>query len=303
MSIVIDTDLTILMTKLNISAAKMQQEYALMTLEEIVEAEAEAGNQQAVKYAQELFQSPDMLVKIFKLADPENKLELLSEMTADELKAFLPLMEEVDLNEGLKFFTQDKLMKMLEEIPPEQLVKTVFELFSQEEVIEYLPEDQLDKFLTDTDIEKNKVLNHLPYIPKEYLAQMYETVSGENADRLNSDEIIDKISEFNPLQFQDAILSMQPVAKQQLTLGLAKEHTELFQNFDPHAYTNMINTYKQQPEVVKAMSVIEPEEKIKMLEELPNDLLSIVITQMDARVFADTLIKENPELIAQIIMK
>ena len=65
MSIVIDTDLTTLMSKLNISAAKMQQEYALMTIEEIVEAEAEAGNQAAVKYATELFQSPDMLVKIF----------------------------------------------------------------------------------------------------------------------------------------------------------------------------------------------------------------------------------------------
>lgn len=303
MSIVIDADLTTLMTKLNISAMKMQQEYALMTIEEIVEAEAEAGNQAAVEYAKELFRSPDMLVKIFKLADSENKLELLSEMTADELHVFLPLMEETDLNEGLKFFTQDKLMKMLEEIPPEQLVKTVFELFSQEEVIQYLPEDQLDKFLTDTDIEKNKVLDHLPYIPREYLAQMYESVSGETADKLNSDQIVDKISEFNPLQFQDAMLSMQPIAKQQLTLGLAKEHTELFQNFDAHAYTNMINTYKQQPEMVKAMSVIEPEEKIKMLQELPNDLLSIVITQMDARVFADTLIKENPKLIAQIIMK
>ena len=303
MSIVIDADLTTLMTKLNISAMKMQQEYALMTIEEIVEAEAEAGNQAAVEYAEELFKSPDMLVKIFKLADPNNKLELLSEMSADQLKAFLPLMEEEDLNEGLKFFTQDKLLKMLEEIPPEQLVNTVFEMFSQEEIIQYLPEDQLDKFLTDTDIEKNKVLNHLPYIPKEYLAQMYESVSGENAEKLNSDQIIDKLSELNPLQFQDAMLAMQPVAKQQLTLSLAKEHTELYQNFDAHAYTNMIHTYKQQPEVVKAMAVIEPEEKLKMLQELPNDLLSIVITQMDARVFADTLLKENPELIAKIMLK
>ena len=303
MSIVIDADLTTLMYKLNISASKMQNEYALMTIEQIVEAEAEAGNQEAVKYAEELFQSPDMLVKIFKLADPNNKLEFLNEMTADQLRAFLPLMEEEDINEGLKFFTQNKLMKMLEEIPPEQLVNTVFEMFSQEEIVKYLPEDQLDKFLTDTDIEKNKVINNLPSIPKEYLAQMYESVSGENAEEMNSNQIIDKISDLNPLQFKDAMLSMQPIAKQQLTLGLGKEHNELYQNIDAHAYTNMINTYKQQPEVVKAMAVIEPEEKIKMLQQLPNDLLSIVITQLDARVFADTLIKENPELIAQIMLK
>lgn len=303
MSIVIDTDLTTLMSKLNISAAKMQQEYALMTIEEIVEAEAEAGNQAAVKYATELFQSPDMLVKIFKLADPENKLEIMSEMSEDQLQSFLPLMEEEDINEGLKFFTQNKLLKMLEEIPPEQLVDTVFEMFSQEEVVRFLPEDQLDKFLTDTDIEKNKVLNHLPSIPQEYLMQMYESVTGQTGEKMNSDQIIDKLSDLNPLQFQDALLSMQPVAKQQLTLSLAKEHKDLYQNIDAHAYTNMINTYKQQPELVKAMSVIEPEEKLKMLHELPKDLLSIVITQLDAREFADNLIKESPELIAEIMMK
>ena len=51
------------------------------------------------------------------------------------------------------------------------------------------------------------------------------------------------------------------------------------------------------------MSVIEPEEKLKMLHELPKDLLSIVITQLDAREFADNLIKESPELIAEIMMK
>lgn len=40
-----------------------------------------------------------------------------------------------------------------------------------------------------------------------------------------------------------------------------KHDKDLYQEFDAHAYTNMINTYKQQPEVVKAMDVLEPEEK------------------------------------------
>lgn len=65
----------------------------------------------------------------------------------------------------------------------------------------------------------------------------------------------------------------------------------------------MINTYKQQPELVKAMNVIEEDQKIKMLKELPNDLLSIVITQMDAQDFADILIKRCPELLAEIIAR
>ncbi len=303
MSIVIDTDLISLMQRLNISQTKMREQYASKSLEEIVEAEAEAGNQEAVEFAKELFKSPSMLVKIFKLADSENKLELLREMSSDQLQEFLPLMEEEDINQGLYFFDMNKLLKMLEEIPSEQLVNTVFQMFTEEAVINYLPEEELNEFLDSTDLKKNQILKHLKDIPEEYLAQMYEAVSGKNSGEMNSVQLVDKIDELNPLQFKDALNAMQPVAKQQLTLGIANEHKELYQNFDAHAYTNMIHTYKFQPEVVKAMAVIEPEEKIKMLEELPDDLLAIVITQIDAEVFAEQLIKKHPELIAQIIMK
>ncbi len=301
--IIIDTDLTTLMQKLNISTAKMQQQYSMMSVEEIVEAEAAQGNQQAVEYARELFTNPTQLVKIFKLADPNNKLEILSEMTAQQLALFLPEMEETDLSEGLKYFTQDKLLSMLESIPPEQLVNTVFEMFSQEEIIQYLPEEQLDKFLSSTEMDKEKIMEHMKEIPPELIAQMLETMTGQPVEDMSMESMLETVGGFNPLEFKNALLSLQPVAKQQLTLGLAKEDTKLFQLFDARAYTNMINTYKQQPELVKAMNVIEEDQKIKMLKELPNDLLSIVITQMDAQDFADILIKRCPELLAEIIAR
>lgn len=301
--IVVDTDLTTLMQKLNIPSAKMQ-EYAMMSVSDIVEAEAAQGNEAAVAYARELFTNPDQLVKIFKLADPRNKLEILSEMTAQQLAVFLPEMEEADLTEGLKYFTQEKLLKMLQSIPPEQLVLTVFELFSEEEIIEYLPEEQLDKFLTDSSMDKEKIFDHMEDIPPEFIAQMIETITGKPLeDGINQKEMLEQVRGFNPLEFKNALLSLQPVAKQQLTLGLAKKDKDLYQLFDASAYTNMINTYKQQPELVKAMDVIEEEHKIKMLKELPNDLLSVVVTQIDARDFADILINKCPEILAQIIAR
>ena len=300
--IVIDTDISLLVKKLNITQAQLQQ-YGTMSVEEIVEAEAEKGNTKAVEYATELFTTPEKLVKIFKLSDPNNKLEILGEMTAQQLYLFLPEMEEADISQGLKFFTQDKLLAMLEKIPPEQIVNTVFEMFSKEEVIEYLPEEQLNKFLTSTDIEKNKVLEHMKSIPPEYIAQMIENITGEEVKEMDQEKMLAQVRDFNPLEFKNALVSLQPIAKQQLTLGLAKEQTELFQLFDPHAYANMISTYKQQPELVKAMAVIEEDQKVKMLKELPNDLLAIVITQIDAEDFADILINKCPEILAQIVAR
>lgn len=134
----------------------------------LIEAEAAQGNQAAVQFAADLFTNVDKLVEIFKLADPNNKFLILSTMTADKLQKFLPLMEEEDLMQGFYYFTEDKLLAMLKELPPEQLVNTVFQMFSEREVIQLMPNDELDNFLTSTEVDKDNVLKPFETIPPEY---------------------------------------------------------------------------------------------------------------------------------------
>ena len=303
MSLVIDSNLEYLQNILHISKVTFEEKYANMSVDEIIEAEAAQGNQQAIELAQELTTNTSLVMELFDLADTNNKYMILREMSAQQLQTFLPEMEESDLLQGLYFFTEDKLMKMLEALPAEQLVNTVFQMFSKEEIVQLLPEEQLDKFLTSHDIDKNKILKHMQSIPEEYVAQVLEQITGEAQEGQDSIDLAKKFGELNPLEYQDALKAFQPTQKQQLVLSLGKEHEEWFQLFDADAYTKVINREKQQPEVVKAMSVIDPEYIQNMITELPNDLLSIVITQIDAKVFADTLIKENPELLAQIILQ
>ena len=303
MSLVIDSNLEYLQNILHISKVTCKEKYANMSVDEIIEAEAASGNQQAIELAQELTTNTSLVMELFDLADTNNKYMILRELTAQQLEVFLPEMEEKDLLQGLFFFTQDKLMKMLEELPAEQLVNTAFELFSQEEIVQLMPEEQLDKFLTSTDIDKNKILKHMQSIPPEYVAQVLEQITGESHENMDSIDLSKEFGELNPLEYQDALKAFQPTQKQQLVLSLGKEHEEWFQLFDAHAYTTIMNREKQQPEVVKAMSVIEPEYIQNMITELPNDLLSLVITQMDTEKFTEILMDEFPEVIAEIIMK
>ena len=301
MSIVIDANLSYLQNRLHLSADKLEL-YQGKSIEEILEAETAAGNPLAVQLANELLTDVNLLIEIFKLADPNNKFMILMNMDEQQLRQFLPLMEHNDLVQGLMYFTQDKLLKMLEEVPPEQLVETVLQLFSEEEVIRLVPEEELDTILTYHDLDKNKVLQHLKSIPQEYIAQMLESVTGEAVEEEQSQyDMIKQVGNLNPLEYKDALTSLQPTQKQQLTLSLTKENPELYQLIDARAYTNMIDTHKQKPEIVKAMTVIEDEELIKMIGQLPNDLMSIVITQLDTEIFADHLMKKNPEIIADII--
>ncbi len=303
MSLVVDSNIEYLQSILHISKVTFQTKYADKSVEEILEAEAAQGNQQAIELAQELTTNTNLIIELFELADTNNKYLILRELNSQQLHLFLPEMEENDMLQGLFFFTQDKLMKLLEELPPEQLVNTVFEMFSQEEIVQLMPEEQLDKFLTSTDIDKNKILKHMQSIPEEYVAQVLEQITGESVQNMDSIDLSKKFGELNPLEYKDALMAFQPAQKQQLVLSLGKEHNEWFQLFDAHAYTKIINREKQQPEVVKAMSVIDPEHIQEMLKELPDDLLSIVITQIDTEKFAEILMDRFPEVIADIIMK
>ena len=303
MSLAIDSNLEYLQSILHISRVTFEEKYANASIDEIIEAEAAQGNQQAIKLAQELMTNVHLVMEIFDLADTNNKYMIFRELSAQQLHVFLPHMEEKDLLQGLFFFTQDKLLKMLEELPPEQLVKTVFELFSKEEVVQLIPDEQLDKFLTSSEIDKNKILKHMQAIPEEYVAQVLEQITGEAHDNLDNIELSKKFGVLNPLEYQEALKAFQPTQKQQLVLSLGKEHEEWFQLFDAHAYIKVINREKQQPEVVKAMGVLEPEHIQNMIKELPNDLLSIVITQIDTEQFAEVLMKKFPEVLADIIMK
>lgn len=192
MSLVIDSNLEYLQNILHISRVTFEEKYANMSVEEIIEAEAASGNQQAVELAQELTTNTSLIMELFDLADTNNKYMILRELTAQQLQVFLPEMEESDMLQGLFYFSQDKLMNMLEELPSEQLVNTAFELFSKEEIVQLMPEEQLDKFLTSTDIDKNKILKHMQSIPEEYVAQVLEQITGEAAEGLDSIELSKK---------------------------------------------------------------------------------------------------------------
>lgn len=304
MSLTIDSNIEYLQRRLGINATAFYEKYSEMSVKDIIEAEAAQGNQAAIALADEILNNVSFVVELFDLADTNNKYAILREMNYRQLQDFLPKMEDKDLLQGLFFFSNDKLMKLLEALPPDQLVKTAFELFSKEEIVKLMPNEQLDKFLTSTEIDKNKILKHMQSIPEEYVAQIIEQITGEAVDdNMNSFDLAKKIGNLSPLEYQDALKAFQPTQKQQLVLSLGKEHNEWFQLFDAHAYTTIINREKQQAEIVKGMSVIESEHIQNMLKELPNDLLSVVITQIDTDEFAEILMDRMPEMLAKMILK
>src|SRR5574344_888582 len=297
MSLTIDSTLEYLKTRLSISDDKMQL-YADKSVEEILEAEAAQGNQAAVQMAADMFSDPNQLIELFQLSDPENKLTILQSMTSAQLEKMVPLLDKTDLVQGLQYFSQEGLMDLMQQIPKEELVKSVFEMFSEQQVIEFMPEKQLDKLLTGTDMDKDKLLEKLKDIPEMYLQQIMESVTGKESDD-SSTELVNQISQLGDLDYKNALKNLEPTQKRELTLALTSSDNKLYEKFDTDAYTHMIMRERDKEDTVKSMGVIKTEYLQKMMDNLPPDLLSTVITQVDTEKFADALITQFPEVFAK----
>ena len=299
MSIKIDTDLAYIQSKLNISDSKMEI-YKDKTVEEILEAEAASGNQAAIQLAADMFTDSSILIELFQLADPQNKLTIMKEMTSSQLEKLVPMLEEDDLIQGLQYFTQDSLLDMLKDIPKEELLKAVFQMFSESEVVEHMPERELDRLLTSFEMDKEMLLQNLKSIPEMYLQQILESVTGQEAQG-NNTELVQQISQLGDLNYKNAIMNLEKKKKRQLTFMLTNEQNKYYQIFDTEAYTHMINVERNKEQMIKSMGVIKPEYLQGMVNELPQDLLAIVTTQIDTEKFADALINRFPELLAKFV--
>lgn len=300
MSLTISSTLEYLQMRLGISEAKMQI-YADKSVEQILEAEAAQGNQAAIQMAADMFSDPNQLVELFQLSDPENKLVIMQSMTSAQLEKIVPMLETDDLVEGLQFFTQDSLMDLLKEVPKEELVKTVFQMFSEQQIIENMPDKQLDKLLTSTDMDKEMLLQNLKSIPEMYLQQILESVTGEEAKDSNANDLVNQIGQLGDMQYKHAIMNLQPTQKQELTLSLTSREPKLYEKFDTDAYTHIIAREREKDEIVKSFGVIKPEYLQKMIDKLPQDILAVVTTQIDTDKFADSLINKFPEVLAKFI--
>lgn len=299
MSIKINADLEYIQSRLNIPDSKMEI-YQDKTVEEILEAEAAEGNQAAIQLAADMFSDVSQLIELFQLADPENKLTIMQSMTSSQLDKLVPMLETDDLVQGLQFFTQDGLLELLKDIPKEELVKTVFQMFSETQVIENMPEKELDKLLTDFDTDKEMLLESLKSIPEMYLQQIVESITGEES-KANSTELVLQIGQMGDADYKNAITNLQTTQKQELTFMLTNQENKLYEKFSTDAYTHMINRERDKEDMVKSMGVIKPEYLQKMITQLPEDLQSVVLTQIDTEKFADALITKFPELLAQFI--
>lgn len=340
--ITLDTNLYLLCNLFNINSSKLAGDYSGMTVEEIMKEEAAQGNEAAANYSQ-IINNPQKIIELFQLNDPGNKLAILRNMNENDLEDMLPLLNSEDLIAGLNYFTKDKLLKMVEELPQEQLVNYAFEMFSKEQLMYMMPEDQLDKILKSPNVDKSLEIKCLSSLKPEILIQMYEAATGkpisyllnqdissaptgtqntqvpfENAQKglkpvvaeiglggnlknIDMSNLLSQIANLSDDKFQDAMTSIPYANKQGFVLEMAKENPNIYQMIDPRVYTDIIGEKKNKDDLIRAAGVIKDDQLVNMIEQLPQDLTAVILTQINTNTFADILITNFKNVLKDII--
>ena len=301
MSLVINANMKLFADRMNITSSRMIRDYGLSTIDEIIEAEAERGNTSAVNYARSYYHSPEKLIEIFKLTNVENKFVLINSMNDSTRRQLLPLLEQEDLLMGMYFFTQEKLLEMLMKVDIEELVRVVQEAFPLEQIVMMFPEEDLAEFMQNKDLDRTDVMEQIKIMPPDMLQQFIEGVTGMPMEQTGSKNFINSLEQMSDEHFQKFMAQIDPDVQRQLTFQLTKEEPKYLNLFSNECYVNMLNTLMK-PEMVKPMIMLNKETMVTMLNELPDEMMSIVAAQIDPKEFAEFLQDGHMDLLEKAMM-
>ena len=296
----IDTNLYALQNKLNITSERMSA-YANKTVDEIIEAEKAQGNTKAAQLEKQLESDPQALIKTYQLDNPGNKFNILSQIPQQKQPELLEYLEDDDLRMGLNFFSQEKLLKLMEDVAPiEEVVNATLVCFPLQQVMEMMPDKELNNFIVNKDLDEAFLTKNLAKMDPEVIAAMIETATGEPVFEDKPEKLMAMIKGLDDDTYKEALISMNPDSKREMVMNMYQQDDEVLQLFPADAYTAMLGSLEK-TDMMPSVSALQTDSLINMNAELPPELMSIVLTQIDPKDFAEILIKQYPDLLTQIV--
>ena len=291
----LDIDLSYLSKHYNIASSVLQQ-YKNKSITQIMKIEAEKGNPKAAEFLLRITSNPLELALLFQLVEPKNRFLILANMNKEDLMKIMECLDPKQLILGLSIFEKESIIDLMMKLKPESLATVVLEKMEPEKFLQSIPEKYLDEFLASDKIDQQLLVKAMEKVDKEQLQKMMENFTGESCYE-EKDTIIKKISSLDEDKFQEALKSFEKEGKQQLILGLLEEKPELFEEFSPEA---MVHPFRmmEKSEVLESLLVLETKELMPMVEDLPQDIMALVATQIDPLQLSEILCSDFTDVIA-----
>lgn len=294
--ITLDLDLAYLSSYYHIGTNALEQ-YKNKSITQIMEIEAAKGNAKAAEFLLRAVSDPKELANVFQLINPKNRYLILRNMNKEDLCKVIEKLDTDQIVLGLSIFTQEALCQVMMLLEPETLATLVLKNMDADKFIKMLPEDYLNEFLASDKIDRNVMMKAMEDVDEEHLQKMIERMTGQPCYD-DKDNILQKVGSLDDDEFLKTVFSMDIEGKQQLIENVLSIKPELFEEFSPEA---MVFPFQkmQKEDVLKALTVLEPKDFMPMMEELPQEVLALIATQIKPEDFAQILCSDFADVIAQ----
>ena len=295
----LNVDFTLLNKFFGIPINRILQ-YANKDIEEIMELEAAQGNQKAAEYKQ-ILSDPDKIYEIFKLANVENKLIILQNMSEDDIDKLLPYLTQEQLAKGLNFFNEDKLMEFASKLPIEEIATMILEEFSLVDVLSLMDEEAMNNFIMEPEVERKYAQNYFESLNQKALEKIMVQSFGIEFKDKKRDEYLEHLENMDFKEYKNFLLSMQRESKIGLINGIVEQKPDLVYLFEAKDLIAPMDLLMKEY-TVKLMSKLDSEFLIPMIQELPLDLTQIVLTQIDSNDFAEILASDFQDILSSVVL-
>lgn len=297
--ITLDIDLSYLAKRFEINSQRINQ-YAGKSIEEVVEIEASKGNKKATGI-NDVVNNPSELAELLQLTDARNRFLIIKNLNDDDLEKLLEFLGPNDLIWGLQYFSVDKLAELISELPQEELLKFVLDRFGMDEIVALMKTDEMDKFLTDGEVEREDIMKFFAQMNEEQFKQFMVQILGPQALEADRETSMNQMQNFNDNDFKRAMKSFDAKSKMVLTYGLLYNKPEYLKELKGETLARPFE-YLEKEKVIECMSSLDPKFLIPMVQELPKDLMQVIVTQVDPQIFADFLGENFSDILSEIAL-
>ena len=171
---------------------------------------------------------------------------------------------------------------------------------SKEQILEMLPIKELNRFLSSKKIVKTDLLKIFQMLSRTELAQLAEAATGQAQGNKSHVQILKFLEGLKTVQLLDGIKGLEYRKMRNIVSGILTLDPTLYSEFNQTSlFEQTLNFPKTS--LIGGMGALDESQIIGMLNELPQNFLALVVSQMDTELLSQILINDYQSLLSKVI--
>jgi hypothetical protein len=240
------------------------------------------------------------ITRALQLSGKENKILLLQLLKRSALLELIGLMDKGLIIDGLRFLSQEKLLRMMMLLPKMVLFQLLLQLMSLETLIKFMPPGELFNILRSRKLDNRAMLQGFQGMDPKFLLQLMGYILNTESHGLRHAEMLHVLFTTKKHIIMDGLKELPYKALQPFVTSFVKQNPELLELVSQAFVFKMLSQIPK-PALLATLHCL-PKEIIMDLfvSQLADKFLVMVASNIDEKTLSEYLISSQPQLLLSI---